>query len=73
MFEESPGAYPTLLGQALALLTNMRLGWKGVPETKILACFAHSEIKPVKSFITLYQAVKAGSCLGSPGTAVLAS
>ncbi len=32
---------------------NIRLGWKGRPETKTLAYYEHLYIKDMKSFITL--------------------
>ncbi len=32
---------------------NIRLDWKGFPETSSLAHYKHSQIKAVKSFITL--------------------
>jgi hypothetical protein len=37
----------------MALLTNIRLGWKCLPGTNTLAYYEHSEIMDVKSFITL--------------------
>ncbi len=41
------------LGQAQALLTNIRLGWKGSPGTNALAYYEHSQIAASKSFIAL--------------------
>jgi hypothetical protein len=41
------------LGQAPALLTNIRLGWKGLPGTNTLAYYEHSQLTDVKRFITL--------------------
>ncbi len=41
------------LGQALALPTNIRLGWKGSAGTNALAYHEKSELTAVKSFITL--------------------
>jgi hypothetical protein len=35
----------------LALPTNIRLGWKGLPGTNTLAYYENSEITTVKSFI----------------------
>jgi hypothetical protein len=43
----------TSLGLALALLTNIRLGWEGLSETNTRACKQHSELTDVKSFLTL--------------------
>jgi hypothetical protein len=44
-----PEAYPMAqhlkrasLGQALAILTNIRLGWKGLPERNTLAYYENS-------------------------------
>ncbi len=37
----------------LALLTSIRLDWKGLPGTNSLAFYKHSQITDVKSFITL--------------------
>ncbi len=36
----------------LALPTNIRLGWRGLPWTNALACYERSLITAVKSFIT---------------------
>ncbi len=47
------------LGQALALPTNIRLGWKGFAGTYALAYFEKSLLTTVKSFITLAQVGKA--------------
>jgi hypothetical protein len=41
------------LGQAPALLTNIRLGLIGLPRTNTQAYYKNSEITAVKSFITL--------------------
>jgi hypothetical protein len=41
------------LRYALALLANIRLGWKGITGTSTLAYFEHSLIMALKSFITL--------------------
>ena len=38
---------------SLALSTNIRLGWKDLPEANTLAYYEHSSIKEVKGFITL--------------------
>ncbi len=35
------------------LLTNIRLGWKGVPRANTIAYYEHEKITGVKSFITL--------------------
>ncbi len=40
------------LGQALAFLTNIRLGWKGLPGANTLAHYKYLFITTVKSFIT---------------------
>jgi hypothetical protein len=37
----------------LALLGNIKLGWKDLPRTNSLAYYKHSEITTVKSFILL--------------------
>jgi len=42
-----------VLGRLLALLTNIRLGWKGLPGTSSLAYWGHSKITGLKSFIAL--------------------
>jgi hypothetical protein len=42
-----------LLDQAPALLTNLRLGWRGLPGTNTLAYYKNSLIADRKSFITL--------------------
>jgi hypothetical protein len=42
-----------LPGKFLALLTNIRLGWKDLPGTNTLAYHDHSQITAVKSFMTL--------------------
>ncbi len=58
MFQSKAGAYSrivhqrcTSLGQSLALLTNIRLGWKGLPGTNSRAYYKHSSITPQKCFI----------------------
>jgi hypothetical protein len=60
MFVDRPGAYPRvelLKGPSLrwagATLTNIRMGWKGLPGTNTLAYYEHSEIAGMKGFITL--------------------
>jgi len=40
-------------GRLLALLANIRLGCKGLPETNVLAYYEKAQLKTVKSFITL--------------------
>jgi hypothetical protein len=59
------GAYPSeapfrcsTLGSLLALPTNIRLGWKGLPGTNALAYYKNSGCTAVKSFITLTQGLK---------------
>ncbi len=54
------GAYPevehfkgTSVGCSLALLANVRLGWKGLPGTNALAYFASSSATEKKVFVTL--------------------
>jgi hypothetical protein len=42
-----------LYGRLLALPTNIRLGWKGLPETNALAYYEKAQLTAVKSFITL--------------------
>jgi hypothetical protein len=42
-----------LQGRLLALPTNIRLGWKGLPGTNALAYFENSELTAVRSFKTL--------------------
>jgi hypothetical protein len=42
-----------LLGQALTLLANIRLDWKGLPRTNTLAYYKNSQIIAVKCFIGL--------------------
>ncbi len=46
MFARKPGAYPRVehlkgaaLEEAVALLANIRLGWKGLPGTNTLAFY----------------------------------
>ncbi len=41
----------SLYGRPLASLTNIRLGWKGLPETNTLAYCENPLITAVKSFI----------------------
>ncbi len=41
------------LGWTQALLTKIRIGWKGLLGTYTLAYYANSKIRTVKSFITL--------------------
>ncbi len=38
---------------APALLANIRLGWKRLPDTEILVFYELSQITAIKSFITL--------------------
>jgi hypothetical protein len=40
-----------LSGRPLALPTNIRLGWKGLPRTKTLVYYENSKITAVNSFI----------------------
>jgi hypothetical protein len=42
-----------LCDRAVALLANIRLGWKRLRETNTLAYYEHSYITVVKSFMTL--------------------
>jgi hypothetical protein len=42
-----------LLDWLLALLTNNRLGWKGLPGTSAIAYYEKSYLTAVKSFIIL--------------------
>ncbi len=46
-----------LYSKLSALLLNPRLDWKGLPGTSTLAYREHSQIKVVKSFITLVPGV----------------
>jgi hypothetical protein len=46
-----------LKGRLLALPTNIKSGWKGLPDTNALAYYENSKITPVKSFITLVPGV----------------
>jgi hypothetical protein len=46
-----------LKGKLLALTTNIRLGWKGLPGTNALAYYKKLYLMSVKSFITLAIAV----------------
>jgi hypothetical protein len=48
---EAPFGY-SILGQVLALPTNIRLGCKGLPRTNMLG-FSNSNIADIKSFIKL--------------------
>ncbi len=48
-----------LKGRLLALPTNIRLGWKGLPGTNILAYYEKSQLTAVKSFVTLAPGVNA--------------
>jgi hypothetical protein len=50
-----PGAYPRVdsPGQAPALRTNIRLGWKDLPGPNALAHYENSKLTDVKGFITL--------------------
>ncbi len=41
------------MGGVLALATNIRLDWKGLPGTNSLTYYEHLEITDVKSFKTL--------------------
>ncbi len=41
------------LSYALALLTNIRLAWKGLQETNTLAYYMHVQITDVKTFVAL--------------------
>ncbi len=41
------------ISQALALLTNIRLDWKGLPRTNTLAYYKHPFITAVTSFTIL--------------------
>jgi hypothetical protein len=43
----------TQTGYALALLTNIGLGWKRLPKTNMLAYFAQSNVGKKKGFIKL--------------------
>ncbi len=47
------------LAQALALIANIRLGWKGFPGRNTLAYYKNPLITSVKSFVTL-----APGCVG---------
>ncbi len=42
-----------LYGRLQALPTNIRLGWKGLPETNALAYYEKAQLTAVKCFITL--------------------
>jgi hypothetical protein len=57
MFAGKNGDYLSdapLYGRSLTLPTNIRLGWKGGPETNALAFYENSKITDVKSFITMH-------------------
>jgi hypothetical protein len=41
------------LGQALALSTNISIGWKGLPGTNPIAYYKELQIMDIKRFITL--------------------
>jgi hypothetical protein len=41
------------LGYMRALLANIILGWKGLPETKTLVCNKHFKITSVKKFYNI--------------------
>jgi hypothetical protein len=45
------------VGKALALLSNIRHGWKGMPGTSTLAYYEQFKITHEKSFITLVPGV----------------
>ncbi len=45
------------ISQALALLTSIRLDWKGLPGTSTLAYYMHSHMKAITSFTTLVPGV----------------
>jgi hypothetical protein len=60
MFVGKAGAHPVknllaapLKGRFLALPTNIRLGWKGLPGTNALTYYEKLKLTAVKSFITL--------------------
>jgi len=60
MLHVRPGAYTRMehlkgasLGQALALPTNIRLGWKGFAGTNDLAYYEKLQLTAVKRFLTL--------------------
>jgi hypothetical protein len=40
-------------GRLLALSTNIKLGWKGLPSTNTIAFYAHLKITFVKRLITM--------------------
>jgi hypothetical protein len=40
-------------GRLLALPINIRLDWKGLPETNVLTYYVKAKLTAVKSFITL--------------------
>ncbi len=46
------------LGYALALLTYIRLGWKGLLRTNTLDYYEHSYITDPKSFVTLVPGIQ---------------
>jgi hypothetical protein len=62
-----PRAYPReehlkgdAFGQAQALLTNIRLGWYGLPGTNSVVYLAHSQVTKKKVFIPLPPSHKKG-------------
>jgi hypothetical protein len=51
MFADKVGAYPSKAHfRILALSTNIRLGWRGLPGTNTLAYYDNPQITAVKSF-----------------------
>ncbi len=56
-----------LLEKSLALPTNIRLGWRGLPGTNTLAYYENPEITVVKSLIVLTP----GACVIKLFTAVI--
>jgi hypothetical protein len=67
MFVGKAGAYPiegpfkcSILGltSLVALPTNNRLGWKGLPGTNSQAYYENSHLTVLKSFLTLAPDVK---------------
>jgi hypothetical protein len=64
---------PTLHGRLLALPTNIRLGWKGLPWTNTLAYYSNSKIRDVKVFIifdpSLMVGVRPGAYFPTEGEA----
>jgi hypothetical protein len=41
-----------LLSRLMALATNTKLGWKGLPKANTLAYYEHSKIADIKTFKT---------------------